>query len=112
MSQQALSRDPDFYPATVLAAQVAYVDRDFHRAKELLTPQVAELAHYTSWQLLLGRSSEKMSDLVSAYEAYENVAEATPVARSRTRELGPRVAQVLAQRIESDLQQELRGGDD
>ena len=104
LSQQVLSRDPDFYPATVLAAQVAFVDRNFHQAKALLTPQVAELAQYTSWQLLLGRSAEKLSDLVSAYEAYEYVAEASPAARSRTRELGPRVAQVLAQRIESDLQ--------
>ena len=104
LSQQALSRNADFYPATVLTAQVAFLDGDFNQAKDLLTPQVAELAQYTSWQLLLGRSAEKLSDLVAAYEAYENVAEESPAARSKTRELGPRVAQVLAQRIESDLQ--------
>lgn len=104
LSQQLLSRNPDFHPAIVLAAQVAFLDGDTNRSQELLLPSPAELREYTSWQLLLGRSAEKQSDLVTAFEAYDNVANLSSAARGKTEELRPRVAQILAQRIEDDLQ--------
>lgn len=103
LSQQLLGRNANFHPAIVLAAQVAFLDGDFNRAQELLTPPPAELSEYTSWQLLLGRSAEKQSDLVVAFEAYDNVANVSADARGKTEELRPRVAQILAQRIEDDL---------
>jgi hypothetical protein len=104
LSRQALGRDPDAHPAIVLAAQVAFLDGDTARAVELLTPSPVELSRFTSWQLLLGRSFEKQSDLVSAFEAYGNVASSNAAAQAKTQELGPRVAMILARRIEDHLQ--------
>lgn len=104
LSEQLLSRNPDFHPAIVLAAQVAFLDGDTNRAQELLVPSPAELSEYTGWQLLLGRSAEKQNDLVAAFAAYDNVANLNSAARGKTEELRPRVAQILAQRIEDDLQ--------
>jgi hypothetical protein len=103
VSHQLLSRDPEFHPATLLAAQVAFVDGDVTRARELLAPRGDELSQYGPWQLLLGRSAEKEKDLVSAFEAYRNVAGESPLAESKIDRLRPRVAQILAQRIEDDL---------
>lgn len=103
ISQQLLARNPDLHPATVLAAQAAFVAGDAGRARELLTPVPEELREYTAWQLLLGRSAEQQADIVPAFEAYKNVADQNAAARAKTEELGPRVVQVLAQRVEDDL---------
>ena len=103
-SRQILERDPKAHPAVVLAAQVAFLDGDTARAIQLLTPSPEELSRFTSWQLLLGRSFEKQSDLVSAFEAYENVSGSSPAAKAKNEELAPRVAMILSRRIEDHLQ--------
>ena len=104
LSHQLLTRDPDSHLATVLVAQVAFLDGDFSGAAELLMPQEVDLSRYVAWQLLLGRSSEKLNDLVSAYGAYQNIASQSRAARGKTAELRSRVVQILAQRVEDDLQ--------
>lgn len=104
VSRQILGRDPDFHPATLLAAQVAFLDGDVGQARELLTPRAVELSQYTGWQLLLGRSAEAQDDFVAAFEAYANVASRNRAAKGKTDALRPRVVQILTLRIEDDLQ--------
>jgi len=104
LSHQVLARNPDFHPATLLAAQVAFLDGEVDHARELLTPRAVELSEYTAWQLLLGRSAEVMNDLVSAFQAYANAATRNRAARGKIEELRPRVAQILSRRIDDDLQ--------
>lgn len=107
LSHQILTRDPDFHPAVLLAAQVAFLDGEVSRARELLMPRAGELSDYTGWQLLLGRSAEVQEDLVSAFEAYASVASRSQAAKVKAEQFRPRVVQILARRIEDDLQKGL-----
>ncbi len=93
-----LARNPRLHPAAVLAAQVAFLARDWGDALAGLLPVVAELPSYTAAQLLVGRSHEREGDLPSAVEAYRALG-ANPLAARRARELRPRAAEILSHRI-------------
>lgn len=103
VANDLLAADPSFAPAAVLAAQVAFLRGDDARAREWVEPVAVRYEGYPAAQLLLGRISEKLGDLVTAYGAYRNVAAEVPVAAERIRELYPRTVQVLRLRVEDAL---------
>lgn len=98
-----LSRDPDLAPATVLEAQSAFIQRDFEKALAELQPIVEEYPEYVAAQLIYGRGSEKLGNLVEALEAYGGISQGSELARSRVVDLTPRAAEIMALRIEDAL---------
>jgi tetratricopeptide (TPR) repeat protein len=103
LSHELLASNPGLHPAIVLAAQVNMIDRDFEAALEKLHPVVGELPEYTSGWLLYGRLNEKLDDVVGALVSYTRIADSSSTAAARARELKTRGAEILRNRIESDL---------
>ncbi len=103
LSTELLSSNPGLHPASVLSAQVQALDKQFEDALDLLRPAVSELPTYTSGWLLYGRVSEELDDVVGALVAYSTIAGSNSLAASKAEQLRPRGAQILRNRIESDL---------
>ena len=107
-------RNPDLAPTKVLQAQSHFVAGAHQQVLDELAPAVARHPDYVAAQLLYGRSSEKLGELVDSLEAYAAIAESSPLARSRAVDLAPRVAQDLAESIDQSLtkghQAEARAG--
>ena len=103
LSAELLSTNSGLHPASVLSAQVKALEKQFEDALDLLRPAVSELPDYTSGWLLYGRVSEKLDDVVGALIAYSKIAGWNTLAASRVEQLKPRGAEILRNRIESDL---------
>jgi Flp pilus assembly protein TadD len=103
LSAELLASNPGLHPASVLSAQVKAVDKQFEAALDLLRPAISELPDYTSGWLLYGRVSEKLDDVVGALVAYSKIAGLNTLAARRAEQLEPRGAEILRNRIESDL---------
>ena len=98
-----LGQNPELGSARVLAAQSLFVQGQHDQVVSSLTPVVAELSGYTAAQLLYGRSSEKLGNLVEALTAYRSVSEKSPLARSRSLDLEARATEIVGLRIEDAL---------
>ncbi len=96
-------RNPDLAPTRVLQAQSDFVIGLHQEVLDELAPVVGQHPEYVAAQLLYGRSSEVLGQLVQGLEAYQAIASANALAKSRALELGPGVAQEMAERIEEDL---------
>lgn len=96
-------RNPDLVPTKVLQAQADFVSGLHQEVLSGLGPVVAQHPDYVAAQLLYGRSSEKIGNLVQSLEAYEGVSSASPLAQSRALDLAPRVTEEMALRIEDAL---------
>ncbi|RMH21245.1 MAG: hypothetical protein D6696_06265 [Acidobacteria bacterium] len=96
-------RDPGFHPASVLAAQVALVEKRAAEAQHLLERVVDELPGYVAAQLVLGHAAEIRGEVLAAFDAYRAVAAAHPAAAERAAELRPRALDVLANRFDDAL---------
>ena len=101
--RQMLEEDPGFHPASVLAAQVAYLSRDDAAAVELLRPVADELPEYSAAQLLLGRVSERVGELPIAFEAFAHIAPSNDLARQRAEEIRPRAIEIVANRLRDEI---------
>lgn len=100
---ELLERNPDLAPASVLRAQSGFIDDDYEAVLDELEPIVQEYPGYVAAQLLFGRSSEKLGNLIEALEAYQRIADSNELARSRVVDLTPRAAEIMALRIEDAL---------
>ena len=96
-------RSPDLAPTRVLQAQADFVSGLYPEVLDRLGPVVAQHPDYIAAQLLYGRSSEQVGDLVKSLEAYEKISSSSPLARSRALDLAPRVTDEMAKRIEDAL---------
>lgn len=96
-------RNPDLAPTSVLQAQADFVSGLYQEVLDRLGPVVAQHPDYVAAQLLFGRSSEQVGDLVQSLEAYERISTASPLAHSRALDLAPRVTDEMGRRIEDAL---------
>lgn len=96
-------RNPDLAPTHVLQAQADFVSGLYPEVIDRLAPVVAQHPDYVAAQLLYGRSSELVGDLVQSLEAFEKISSSSPLARSRALDLSPRVTDEMATRIEDAL---------
>lgn len=103
LSADLLGQNPDLDPARVLAAQVDFVNGIHAGVVSRLEPVVAGQPNYLAAQLLFGRSSEKLGNLIEAVEAYQGIADQSSVASTRANELRTRAVEILALRIEDSL---------
>lgn len=90
-------------PALVLTAQADLLDRRPADAVARLRPVAEEHPAYTALQLLLGRAAESAGDLVTSFAAFHRIADTSLAAYDRVEEMRPRVAEVLANRVEEAL---------
>lgn len=104
-AEALLAVDPRFQPAVVLAAQADFARRRFEAAAERLEATVRQGPESTAARLLLARVREALGDLVGAYTAYREMAEASPAAGARAEELRPRAAEIVANRFAEALRQ-------
>lgn len=103
VATELLARNRDMAPATVLAAQADFLAGDYHLVLKELISIVKVYPDYTAAQLLFGRTSEKVGDLVEALVAYREIAEVNELARSRVVDLAPRTVEIMALRIEDAI---------
>lgn len=100
---ELLDRNPDLAPATVLRAQSDFIGGAHERVLDQLGSVVESYPQYVAAQLLYGRSSEKLGNLLAGLEAYERIDEINELARSRVADLTPRSVEIMALRIEDAL---------
>lgn len=98
-----LEKDPGFHPARVLAAQVDFLEGAEEEALEALDPLAQELPSYVAAQLLRGRAAERLDRVPEAYAAYREIAELSPAAHDRAEVLRERAVEIVAHRLQSDL---------
>ena len=103
VGSELLERDPEFFPAQVLVAQVDFAGRDDKRVVQRLLPVGDALPTYTASQLLLGRSAERLGDLPLAYAAYRAIAARSSLALKRAGELHPRALEIVSNRLDQAL---------
>lgn len=103
VAQDLAKKNPDLAPADVLQAEADFLGGEFDRVLADLAPILQAYPDYVAAALVYGRSSEKLGNLVEALEAYTAVSDANELARSRVVDLTPRVAEILALRIEDAL---------
>lgn len=103
LASELLARNPDLAPASVLDAQADFLGGDHEAVLEALASIVKIYPDYVAAQLLYGRSSEKLGNLVEGLEAYQRIAESNELARSRVADLEPRSVEIMALRIEDAL---------
>ena len=96
---ELLEVDPELAPAHVLLAQVDFVRGADEPVVARLGPVAAAAPAYIACQLVLGRSQERLGDLVAAYTAFRAVATRSSVALKRTRDLHPRVLEAVFRRL-------------
>ncbi len=94
-----LEGDPGLHPATVLLAQVAFLDKDWPTVIELLSPVAAELPGYDAALLVLGRAAEKTGDLPLAYESFRASSERVNLASARAIQLRERAVEIVYNRV-------------
>ncbi len=94
---------PDLHPAVVLVAQAEFLRREDRRVLEALRPVADEHPDYLACQLLRGRAAERVGELVVAFEAFDDVASASELARERADELRPRAREIVSRRLEEAL---------
>lgn len=97
--EELAKQDPNFHPATVLLAQIAFLRQQDRRALDLSSPVADELPGYVACQLLRGRAAERSGDLALAYDAFASVARVSPLATRRRDELGIRAAADAFERL-------------
>jgi len=103
LASELLERNPDLAPATVLKAQSDFIGGDHEKVLAGLEPIIKAYSEYVAAQLLFGRSSEKLGNLVEGLEAYRRISETNQLARSRVLDLTPRAVEIMALRIEDAL---------
>jgi len=103
LAVELLDRNPDLAPAKVLRAQSDFIGGQHEVVLAGLEPVVQEYPEYVAAQLLFGRSSEKLGNLVEGLAAYKSIAETNELARSRVADLAPRSVEIMALRIEDAL---------
>ncbi len=94
---------PGFHPAAVLLAQVDYLRREDRRALEALEPVADELPDYLACQMLRGALAERLGEIVTAFEAFEQSSAASVLARERAAELRQRAQEAVGHRLEEAL---------
>ena len=103
LAAELLDRNPDLAPAAVLRAQADFIGGDHAQVLARLEPIVEQYGEYVAAQLVYGRSSEKVGNLVVALEAYQRIAGTNQLAQSRVVDLEPRAVEIMALRIEDAL---------
>jgi len=91
-------------PAAVLASQADLLDGRAAAARDRLEPLAETYPDYTALQLALGRAASRAGDLVSAYAAFRRAAAGSDLAYQRASEMGPRVTEILARRVDDAVQ--------
>jgi hypothetical protein len=89
-----------FPPALVLAAEADLLAGSPADAQARLEARGEDYPDYTALQLVLGRAAETAGDPVTAYAAYRRLAAGNLLAFDRSREMAPRVGEILARRVE------------
>ncbi len=103
VSAELRERDPDLFPAQVLAAQVDFAAGEHRRVVERLLPVGDRISTYTASQLLLGRSAERLGDIPLAYSAFRAIAARSSLARRRAGEMHPRALEIVSNRLNEAL---------
>ncbi len=98
-----VAEDPEFGPAQVLLAQFDYVDGSYARAIERVRPVVASHPSYLAAVLLLGRSAERVEDLVTAYSSYFEISDESSPAAERAEALRERALEIVGRRVDDAL---------
>ncbi len=101
--REALQEVPDYRPAAVLLAQVAYLRQEDAAAIDRLDPWVGELPDYTAAQLLLGRLAERTGDVPAALEAFSRVAGSVEQAAERAAQIRPRAVEIVFRRLREEI---------
>jgi tetratricopeptide (TPR) repeat protein len=102
-----LEQDPELLPAQVLIAQVELAAGGDRQVVERLLPVGDAVPAYTANQLRLGRAAERLGDLALAYAAYRAVEAENPLAAKRAGELKPRALEIVSNRLEEALRNQL-----
>ena len=102
-----LEQDPELLPAQLILAQIDFAARDDRRVVERLLPVGDALPTYTASQLLLGRATERLGDIPLAYAAFRAVAARSPLALKRAGELHPRALEIVSNRLDEALRNQL-----
>lgn len=103
LARDLLAADPGLHPASLLLAQVAFLDRDFDTALDLARPLLAELPDYRAAGLLVARAAEATGDLPEAYAAYRGLAASSELARRKRDELEARAIEIVSHRVDDAL---------
>lgn len=98
-ASELLATDPGLHPATVLLGQIAFLERDYGSAVDLLRPVVDELPDYDAAQLVLGRAAERTGDLPRAYASFRALGTRNNLASARTAQLRTRALEVVSNRL-------------
>jgi tetratricopeptide (TPR) repeat protein len=102
-SEALLEIDPGLHPATLLLAQVSYLERDYTDVLSRLRPVVEELPDYDAAQLVLGRAAEQLGDLPTAYAAYRASSTRLNLAAARASQLRERSVEIVYNRLADAL---------
>jgi tetratricopeptide (TPR) repeat protein len=95
-----LERNPDLAPARVLRAQSEFIGGSYATVAEEMESIAKSYPDYVAAQLLYGRTSEKLGNLVEGLDAYRRIADTNQLAQSRVADLAPRTVEIMALRIE------------
>jgi len=100
VASDLLERNPDLAPARVLRAQSEFIGGSYAAVVEEMESIVQSYPDYVAAQLLYGRTSEKLGNLVEGLDAYRRIADTNQLAQSRVADLAPRTVEIMALRIE------------
>ncbi len=102
-AQDLLASDAGVHPATLVLAQLDYLQRDYRSAVDRLTPVVDELPDYDAAQLLLGRAAELLGELPKAYRAFRASSARSNLASARAAQLKERATEIVYNRVVESL---------
>ncbi len=98
-ASEMLETDPGLHPASLLLAQVAFLNRDYQAVLDRLLPVIDELPEYDAAQLLVGRAADETGDLPLAYAAFRATAPRSNLASARATQLKARALEIVYNRV-------------
>lgn len=104
-AHEMLDIDPRLPAASLLAAQVSFVEGQWGAARDLLRPVVHDFPTYVAARLLLGRTYEVLGDLGAAVAELQAIVGQNAIAAQRAGELLPAAEAALGEAVTTALAQ-------